>query len=279
MVPLSSSHSVPTHVNAHDQALVDRALPLIAETTGVDFGGYRLPMVSRRLRNHMLALGIDDQGQYVEQLRASRQIREAALERITIKVSRFFRNPASFEVLAQQLRGRTGPADVWVAGCGTGEEVWSLAMLLEATSIDARIVATDIDARSLAFAACGHYPVRVLADIPAAYASQLERRDHAGAAVVIPSRLRERVQFRRHDLTCEAPPVRDALLVSCRNVLIYFERPYQSAAQSSLLEALAPGGILFLGEAEWLVPSSIRTTKVVSATHRLFQRPASVLSP
>jgi chemotaxis protein methyltransferase CheR len=261
-------------VTDQDLALVDAALPLIAEATGVDFRGYRLPMVSRRLRNHMLALGVAEHAEYVERLRRSADMRTAALERITIKVSRFFRNPAAFDRLAECLGNAHGTAhasaDVWIAGCGTGEEVWSIAMLLRQAAIDARILATDIDANAMATAARGRYASSVMNDVPSALRGYLEPATNG--QVTVHAELRRMVEFRRHDLTCDAPPVRDALLASCRNVLIYFQRPYQTLAQTSLVQALSPGGLLFLGEAEWLTPDSLGVVQVVSAVHRVFQR-------
>lgn len=257
-------------MNDLDLALVEAALPLIAESTGVDFRGYRLPMVSRRLRNHMLALGGIAADKYLEQLRSSDQTRTAALERITIKVSRFFRNPAAFTRLAEALAHQRTERDVWVAGCSTGEEVWSIALLLHEAGIQARIVATDIDTTALQIAARGRYPAEVMRDVPARFAGSFEPSgDHH---VQIAGRFRTAVDFVRHDLTREAPPVHDALLVSCRNVMIYFQREYQAAAHHTLLEALTPGGLLLLGEAEWMSSHALGSVSVLSATHRLFQR-------
>jgi two-component system CheB/CheR fusion protein len=273
---VATNTSPPLSVLDTDFSLVHEALPLIEATTGVDFGGYRLPMVRRRLRAHMLVLGVADEQEYVRQLRQLPALRVAALERITIKVSGFFRNPKAFEQLERMLPSIPEPCVMWVAGCGTGEEAWSLAMLTTHVGMAAMIIATDIDRAALHTAEEGRYSAHALGDLPPWSHALVTPTE--GKQIAIDDRLRSRVRFVTHDLTREPPPVTGASLVSCRNVMIYFQSAYQEVARDHLLAALAPGGVLFLGEAEWLPPARLEALHIEHATHRLFRRRTSLFS-
>jgi chemotaxis methyl-accepting protein methylase len=220
----------------------------------MDFSGYRRPTVERRIANRMMSLGIASRLEYLERLRSSRDEAEALLGRIAIKVSRFYRNPEAFELLRRELlpdlRGAR-PLRAWCAGCGNGEEAYTVAMLLDEAGALGAVEATDIDPAALAAGERAVYPLAAAEDLPLDLAARyLAPVDNAW--VEVGAQLRRRVRFTRHDLVFAALPGWTGFdLVSCRNVLIYLQSQPRREALRNLCAALRPGGLLFLGEAEW----------------------------
>ncbi len=225
--------------------------------TGVDFSRYRRATVVRRIHNRMISAGIESLDEYAALLRGCPAEVGALLERLTIKVSRFYRDVRSFDVLRDDVlptlaRSCTAPLAIWSAGCGRGEEAWTLAMLLEHAGIAGDIVASDIDPSSLADAAHAVYRADVLGDLPAnlvrAYLEPCR-----GSTYRVTEALRNRVRFVLHDLTTGVPPTGGPPfdLVCCRNLLIYLQPRAQADVFRALCGALAPEGYLCLGEAEW----------------------------
>jgi len=135
--------------------LVSQVIGLVRDRTGTDFSGYRHSTIQRRIRNRMICLGIASLDRYVQLLRQRPDEAPALIERLTIKVSRFYRNVRTFDFLRDEVlpvlarkRG-SEPVRIWSAGCGRGEEAWTLAMLLERARIAGHVQATDIDPCSL----------------------------------------------------------------------------------------------------------------------------------
>jgi two-component system CheB/CheR fusion protein len=178
---------------------------------------------------------------------------------LLIRVTSFFRDQAAFDRLASdvlpELMGAGGGREIrfWVAGCSTGEEAYSLAMLVRETAekfpgaSDVKIFATDIDADAVRFAAAGSYPESVVADLPPAYLAKYFYRRDEGFQV---SRgIREMVVFAQHNLIKD-PPFTNISLVSCRNLLIYLQPVLQRKVIDFFNFSLVPGGCLFLGTSE-----------------------------
>jgi chemotaxis methyl-accepting protein methylase len=274
----------PSDPQADDLALLRRMLSLVRERRGLDFGSYRVATMLRRVRNRMIAANVRTLPEYLRRLESDPAEADALLERLTIKVSRFFRDPAVFAALREFLPRRRAeragqPLRLWSAGCGQGEEPYSLAILLaEQGPLAAadRVLATDIDPGALAFAERGAYPAAALEDVPEplrAYyfepeqAPAREPRWMAGAA------LRDHVDFRGHDLASDAPaPDGGGFdLVCCRNVLIYLQPPLQERVEQRLARSLSKGGLLCLGEAEWLLPAVAARFDVIDRKSRLFR--------
>lgn len=260
--------------------LTDVVLDLVRERVGVDFSQYRASTIERRIRNRMLSVGASSLEDYLIRLEATDGEAEALADRLAIKVSRFYRNRPTFDLVRALLPrvAATTPAPlrVWCAGCARGEEAYTLAMMLDEAGIDGVVEATDIDRGALASAALGVYTSAATEELP----SELARRylQRAGTAAEAPWRvvppLRNRVRFAWHDVTTGPPPegVGTYTLVSCRNVLIYLQPAPQVRALQHLATALAPGGALVLGEAEW-VPAPIEPLfDVVDRASRLFMR-------
>ncbi len=268
-----------------DPGLVE-VLSLVRERRGIDFAGYRPSTVRRRIENRMAAVSAGSLGEYLQLLRSDPGEIERLTERLTIKVSRFFRNAEVFRRLQAIMLGwRTAaPAGerfrIWSAGCGNGEEPYSLAMLvsqLQGPVPAGSVLATDIDERALEVARRGCYGPESLDELPAALRplglcpSTVPARPHRVAPDIAAG-----VTFLHHDLTkAVASPasLRDPgfHLVCCRNVLIYLRPPVQERALHLIRRSLAPGGHLCLGEAEWPVPSMLPHLDVVDRSARIFR--------
>lgn len=236
--------------------VLDEALAVVLERRGVDFRGYRRPTIERRLLNRILSSRAPSATAYLAGLRADDRETDRLIATLTVKVSRFFRNAPVFEALGDlvqgDLRRRFGgePLRVWSAGCGCGEEAYSLAMVLGDAPGD--VCGTDVDTAALAEAAAGRYPGSALRELPAALADAFLERT-GPETVTVRTQLRQRVRFLRHDLAAAVGPPGGAVfhLVCCRNVVIYFDPELQRRAMQLLVDSLAPGGVLCLGEAEW----------------------------
>jgi chemotaxis methyl-accepting protein methylase len=268
----------------HDDPIA-MALGLLRAHRGVDFMGYRPKTIRRRLDARMRLAGYHDLGAYLGRLRTDAEEREKLLGHLTIKVTRFHRNGRSFmrlteTALADLLARHPGrPLRIWSAGCSTGEEAWTLAMLLESAGAPGggerpQIQATDVDEAALETARGGVYPVRSLVELPAALESRWIDRDEALARV--DPILGRRVEFRIHDLIgAVAPPLGWRFdLICCRNVLIYLDGRRRRRVIELLHRSLRPSGYLFLGEAEWPEPvSEGGDLEVVDRRARIFKRP------
>jgi chemotaxis methyl-accepting protein methylase len=239
-------------------------LGVLRQRTGIDFSCYREPMVRRRLANRMMSAGAATLRDYFALLRDSDAEAQRLLDRIAIKVSRFYRNAESWDLLRRQVIPRLAaagtPLALWSAGCGRGEEAWTLAMLLDHAGVEGRVLATDIDPGALEAASEGRYPETSAAELPGELARRyLEPRTRGGVSVR--DTLRSRVTFLRHDVLFAEPPARGGFaeppapggfdLVCCRNLLIYLRSGPREEAFGALMRALRPGGCLMLGEAEW----------------------------
>lgn len=176
------------------------------------------------------------------------------LDLFTVQESAFFRDPVQFGVLDEEVLARgSGPVRVWSAGCGNGQEPWSLAMLLaESPCTDWRIVASDISERALVRARAGWYGPAELRGLSEQRRRRFGREVDGGWEVA--DELRDRVELVRHNVAVDPPPpVADGTnIVFCRNVLIYLEREQTVAFLHRLAEWLPPEGLLFLGYSESL---------------------------
>jgi chemotaxis methyl-accepting protein methylase len=230
----------------------------------------------------MRATGAQTYAEYARVLDRDAGEYDQLLDALTINVTKLFRNWDVFATLARDvipaLWAAGGPVRVWSAGCASGEEAYSLAVLFHrhaAAHGDARpgarvsVLGTDIDRGSLAAAERGTYEGPAFEDTPAdlrqAYFAALEP-----AAVLPPARAL--VRFARHDLLGDPPPAAGLQLIACRNVLIYFERATQEALLRAFFDALAPGGFLVLGKVETLLGAARGLFATVDPRARIFRR-------
>jgi chemotaxis methyl-accepting protein methylase len=259
-----------------DAGFVAAVVDVLRARTGCDFSAYRRGTVERRIANRMLAVGVRSRSEYLGLLEFSPLEPHRLLERITIKVSRFYRHRLTFDhlrahVLPDLARLRGGAAlNIWSVGCGGGEEPYTLAMLLEEAGIGGLIEASDVDAAVLDAASWATFSLQSTAELPSELAQHfLEPIVVTGQPRYRVSReLRARVRFSHFDVTRDAPPPAAGPfdLVSCRNVLIYLEREAQIAAIRRLIDATADDGVLCLGEAEW--PPSEHMPELEPLPHR-----------
>jgi chemotaxis protein methyltransferase CheR len=257
---------------------VQQLLIALHERTGVDFRGYRQGTVQRRITNRMLLAGISDIADYLALVKRSNAEAARLIERLTIKVSRFYRNPSTFELLRTTvmpaLKARRTAVRVWSAGCGRGEEPYTLAMLLDEADADGWVVASDIDPYALRSAGQARYGEEALADLPADLARRylLPCKDGKRPAHAVVDSVRARVRFECQDLTSpDALPGGSFDLVCCRNVLIYLQPAVQQRVVERLRSRLVDGGFLCLGESEW-PPAAVSPTLVaLDGKNRIFR--------
>jgi two-component system, chemotaxis family, CheB/CheR fusion protein len=238
-------------------------LEYLHRTRGLDLSGYKRVGLLRRLTKRMRAVGMKGFGQYMDYLESHPDEYTGLLDTLLINVTAFFRDDLPWEYLASDivptLLAQKGPAEairVWCAGCATGEEAYTLAIVLaEALGVEAfqervKLYGTDLDNGALAKARLGTYAARDLEQVPAALVEKyFDRRDHS---YVFRKDLRRCVIFGRNDLVQDAPISRVDLL-ACRNTLMYFDGPTQTKILTRFHFALNEGGFLFLGRAETML--------------------------
>ena len=244
---------------------------LLGNAAGLVFDDSRRDALSFCVSERMRQTGIEDVAAYLSMLvqPSSEAERQALLDEVTIPETHFFRNPPQIQALRRHVlpqllkdagaRGRK--LTVWSAGCSTGEEPYTVAMLIRellplTSGWDVKISATDISRRGLAHAKAGRYGERSLVMTDPDDVSRFFTRDIAGrdAAYVVRPEITELVEFRRHNLVTEGIPFGpgEVDLVMCRNVTIYFDRATTRALVGRLHDSLRDGGYLFLGHAETL---------------------------
>jgi two-component system CheB/CheR fusion protein len=245
-------------------------LRYMRDSRGFDFTGYKRSSLIRRVRHRMDRLGEDSFDEYLDTLQATSDEFAELFNTILINVTTFFRDADAWEFVKTDViptllteRGPNDPIRIWSAGCASGEEPYSLAMLLaEALGADAfsdriKIYATDVDERALSEARAATYDGKAVESVPA---DLLERYfDRQAGRYSFRKDLRRAVIFGRNDLVKDAPISRVDLL-ACRNTLMYMNGETQRGVLSRLHYALAPHGTLFLGHAEMLLSHADRFT-------------------
>jgi two-component system CheB/CheR fusion protein len=237
-----------------------RILTLLRGVSGIEFQNYKSTTLLRRIARRMLLKGTHTLGDYVKLLQTQHQELSDLQEDVLINVTRFFRDPEVFDALKQDLfqrlfegRRPQQPVRIWVAGCSSGEEVYSLAICLfeffSNHSIDApiQIFGTDASEHSVEKARLGIYPETITAEVsPERLNRFFVKFDHS---YQISKRIRDMCIFAHQNL-CSDPPFSRLDLVSCRNVLIYLGAKAQKTVLLSLNYALRSGGYLLLGSSE-----------------------------
>jgi two-component system, chemotaxis family, CheB/CheR fusion protein len=264
-------------------------LSLLRARTKLDFRAYRKPMLLRRLARRMGLRHIDKLTDYLTMLRTDTVEQQHLLRDLLISVTSFFRDEGLFRVLETQvvpelLRNHSAddPLRAWVVGCATGEEAYSLAMLLieQASAADVacavQVFATDIDQDALHVARRGVYPAAIAGDVSAERLKRFFVRSEEGGWQV-GRQLRDAVLFAPHNALSDAPFSR-LDLVSCRNLLIYLEPEIQHKLLAVLHFALNAGGCLALGTSESLGEQT-DMFEVVSRTWRVYRRRAASTRP
>ena len=265
------------------QSALEKAIILLRAHTGQDFSLYKRNTLYRRIERRMSIHQIDKQADYVSYLRENTQELDLLFKELLIGVTSFFRDPAAWEQLRQvavpALLASRAPDQAlraWVPGCSTGEEAYSLAIVLKEAvealrprrRVAIQVFATDLDRDAIDKARQGVYPANIAADVPAARLRRFFARE--GHSYRVRNEIRELVIFAPQNLIMD-PPFTKLDLLSCRNLLIYLTLEVQQKLIPLFHYSLSPGGILFLGSAETVGGASDLFAPLGGKT-RLFRR-------
>ena len=254
---------------------------LLRMQSGHDFSLYKPNTIHRRIERRLALHQIESIEQYVRFLQVTPGEVDALFRDLLIGVTQFFRDAEAFQVLGEQvipaiLAGKAigSPVRVWSAGCSTGEEAYSLAILLAERQaamnqiFAVQVFATDIDPRAVAFARVGRYPASIAADISPERLSKYFTAETGGDYRIHKS-IRDMVIFSEQDLIRD-PPFSKLDLISCRNVMIYMASELQKKLIPMFRFALNPGGFLFLGTSE-TVGESGESFSAVNRAEKLYR--------
>lgn len=256
----SKERAAVENMRESDEEVLRRILAHVRVRTGHDFSNYKKSTVVRRVARRMHVTRRDDLAAYFDFMRDNVEEAQALLGDLLISVTTFFRDPEAFDVLSKQViprlfdgREASDTVRVWVPGCATGEEAYSIAILLleEVSRREIRpeiqVFGSDLDTGALAIAREGRYPIAIEADVNEERLRRFFSRE--GDHYRIRRELRDLLLFASHSVLKD-PPFSRVDLISCRNLLIYLDRDLQQQLCMTFHYALNPGGYLFLGSSE-----------------------------
>ena len=270
---------VPSHA-APDEPDLRALMGKIEREHGLALSGYKRPCLRRRLAVRMRAHGVQSFAAYADVLDRVPGEYDRLLDALTITVTKFFRNPETYAVLRERVvapLGRESTVRVWSAGCASGEEPYSLALLFAERAGSRwavrlarrlRIDATDLDPGALETMRRADYAASAVDEVPP---ELLVRFFSAGPPYRLDPAVVRLVRPLAHDLTRDAPPDPPYHLIVCRNVVIYFDRPTQERLFEAFAGALAPGGHLLLGKVETLFGPARARFALEEPRERLFR--------
>ena len=251
-----------------DEAALPELLKLVERNCGYDFHNYKTPTIIRRIMRRMNQLEQKKFSDYLDLLHGNSDECKILGKEFLIGVTKFFRDTVAFEIIEQEVlpeivrhKEPSEVLKVWVTACSTGQEAYSLAILINEhlrrinKHIEIKIFATDVDMDAIEIASRGLYPGSSLADIdPDLVQRYFEKQ---GSHYSIVSSLRKQIVFARHNILKDPPFIKNDI-VTCRNMLIYMNSVLQRKVLSTLQYSLNHGGCLFLGPSE--IPTSISST-------------------
>jgi chemotaxis protein methyltransferase CheR len=257
-----------------------KILAFLLKAKGFDGHHYKPNYIKRRVAVRMRAMGTPTYQGYLHVLQNNRQEPSLLLDRLTIHVTEFFRDPEVYQAIKTKLfpvlSGVEGTKiKVWCAGCSTGEEPYSVAMMLKEWTftqpgMDFEIFATDVDTASIRTGEKGEYPVESLRKLTR---NQITRWFHLeGPKARVVSDLKRHIRFKTYDLLSDwASDLSDFHLVLCRNLLIYLTSSQQQRLYERFAGILTPGGHLILGLTETLLGPARKYFHCVDIRHRIYQ--------
>jgi len=272
----------PEALDSDQEASLERIFEAIRGRTGHDFSEYKRSTMLRRVHRRLYIHQIGSLEEYLDYLEDHPQEATVLQRELLISVTSFFRDREAFKALRDEglsplFEGKEQEDSVraWVVGCATGEEAYTLAMLLLERAASAnlpadqiQVFATDIDEEALATARAARYPEAIATDVPGRYLDRFFRKE--GSEYVLRRAVRDRVLLTPHSLLKD-PPFSNLDVVSCRNLLIYLRRDLQRSVFELFGYALNEEGILFLGSSE-SADLANETFQVVDKSHRLYRR-------
>jgi len=242
----------------------------ISRERGVSCGSYKDKCLKRRIAVRMRARGVHTYEDYGKILDQDAHEYQELLDALTINVTKFFRNAETWTALKPHLEALAKARPklrVWSAGCSSGEEPYTIAVLMTEVGAQGVIDATDVDRLSLERTRQAHYPDAAFTEMP----SHLRRRYFASGQPL--PEVRDLVRVHSHDLMRERPPHPPYDLIVCRNVVIYFERKAQERLFQAFVDALAPGGVLLLGKVETLFGPARERLTLADPRERIYVKP------
>jgi two-component system CheB/CheR fusion protein len=263
-----------------NETLINDILTIVYKHSGIDFREYKKNTLLRRIEKRMNINNIEHVFDYATFLSSNVTEQQSLQEDFLIGVTRFFRDTEAFKSLKDNVipeicknRNSESTIRVWIAGCSTGEEVYSQAILIDnylrthQLNLDFKIFATDIDPRALAIAGLGVYHVNIINEIEKPYLDQYFIKN--GDKIQIIKRIREKIVFSNHNLIKDPPFIRMDL-ISCRNLLIYFDSNIQKKVMFNFQFALNQFSYLFLGNSESLGETA-KLFKTIDVKWKIFQ--------
>jgi chemotaxis methyl-accepting protein methylase len=256
----------------------------IVAARGVAVRSYKRACLERRIAARMRARNVESYDAYAQVLREDVSEYDALLDALTINVTHLFRDKDVWDAVATRVLpdlwdSKHESLHTWVAGCASGEEAYTMAALWHSHVQKAgelkrvgrvRITASDLDPTALRLAQEGRYAREAFRDTPIDVRTRYFSPTEPSVAT---EDLRRMIRFEQRDLLATAPPSGSVHLITCRNVLIYFDKPSQDAIFARFRDSLAPGGYLVVGKAESLLGAARDMFEALDHKVRLFRRP------
>lgn len=259
----------------------EKILEILRKETGVDFNHYKTNTLSRRISRRMVLHKIEQLKDYARNLQEEPGEVEALYQDILINVTSFFRDPEMFEAIQTNIlprlfknRSRNDPFRMWVLGCSTGEEAYSMAITISevaealGSQVPVQIFASDLNGTGIEKARAGLYSKNIATDVSPERLRRYFMEIDGGYRII--KSIREMCVFARHNVLSD-PPFSQIDLISCRNLLIYLQPTLQEKVMPLLHLALKPSGFLVLGSSE-AISSQRDLFKVEDAKHKLFAK-------
>lgn len=264
---------------------LSKLISKIQTERGFDFTGFRRAYVARRVDTRLIGTAAETLRDYMRKLDSDPGEYPKLLDALTVNVSEFFRDKTVWrylqdtiipEIVQEKLARRFNSVRVWSAGCSTGQEPYSVAMLIleelekQRADLELSITATDIDRQVLAVGKAGRYPMERLPQIP----PRLRHRyvSVEGEEFEMAPRLKAVVKFRSLDIFADNP-ISAVDLIICRNVMIYFDRKKQTDVYSKFVKALRKGGFLVIGRSEKMATDIVGRLTTRNLHERVYQAP------
>ncbi|HHV72192.1 MAG TPA: protein-glutamate O-methyltransferase CheR [Clostridia bacterium] len=226
----------------------------VFQKTGIDLQSYKFQQMKRRLDMLLKSNNLSNYRDYFNLISQDKEKYQEFLDKITINVSEFFRNPNQFFYLRDKilpdLYKENGPLKIWSAACSTGEEPYSVAMLIKeaGVKIKDKIIATDIDNKVLQKAMRGIYSKKSITNVPPNYLNKYFEKK-SDDEYIVKKEIKDMVKFVHHNLLKDEYE-KDYDLILCRNVVIYFTDETKQNLYKKFNQSLKPGGVLFTGNTE-----------------------------
>jgi len=285
---LAMSFDRPVQIN---ESALRKIFVVLRTQTGHDFSQYKPSTIHRRIERRMSVHQVSKIDDYVRYLQQVPEEAEALFRDLLIGVTNFFRDPEAFEALERQVipllfLGKPtlgGVVRIWVAGCSTGEEAYSIAILLQEymeaikQSYPVQLFATDIDSRAIGIARAGLYPLGIAADVTPLRLARYFTAEADGSGYRIHKSIRDMLVFSEQDLIKD-PPFSRLDLITCRNLLIYLGAELQKRLIPLFHYALNPQGLLFLGTSEG-IGDFLTLFGALDRKAKIYQRKNNDLAP